>query len=86
MSPFRKMITVEDGRGGVAVVDVTTFYDYDPRPTYGCAEPRIHEGCGGTIEDYDGYFINCDGDEFSVDYKCEKCGETFMEPREWMFE
>ena len=84
---FRTFVPVVVSDGRVEHVEVTMMHgSSDKRPVYGCAEPREHVDCGGTVIDHESEFINCDGDEFSTYYKCLKCGETFMEPREWMFE
>jgi len=52
----------------------------------GCDEPREHYECGGTIIDDADFVAGGDGEEFWWNYRCEKCGETFREPREWMFD
>lgn len=81
---WRKKISVLLDDGTSQIIDVTTLHEYDPRPVYGCDEPREHIGCGGVVVDYEDYYFNADGDEFNTYYRCEKCGETFVEPREWM--
>ena len=79
---FRKFVNTPDGP-----VDVTTSYDYADQAPEEPPISMIHAGCGGAVE-YDAhserYYVDCDGDDFSLNYICRKCDDAFRDRGEWL--